>query len=158
MFDKESGLAYDYEKVHKVTYEGRYHNTEAYGPSLPSPQRVPVIFQAGTSKAGSAFAGKHAEAVFCGGHKPSETLKTVTKLRAEAVANGRNPDHIKFFPQITPIIGKTLEEAQEKYGKALANADYKGGLAKMSRYLGLDFSQYPLDEPFSLDGKEVNGI
>jgi alkanesulfonate monooxygenase SsuD/methylene tetrahydromethanopterin reductase-like flavin-dependent oxidoreductase (luciferase family) len=158
MFDKESGLAYDYNKVHKVTFEGNYHNTDAYGPSLPSPQRVPVIFQAGTSTAGSAFAGKHAEAVFCGGHKPSETIKTTTRLRALAAANGRDPQHIKFFPQITPIIGRTLEEAQAKYEKALSQADYRGGLAKMSSYLGIDFSQYPLDEPFTLEGKEVNGI
>jgi alkanesulfonate monooxygenase SsuD/methylene tetrahydromethanopterin reductase-like flavin-dependent oxidoreductase (luciferase family) len=27
----------------------------------PSPQRTPVLFQAGTSKSGRAFASKHAE-------------------------------------------------------------------------------------------------
>lgn len=79
-------------------------------------------------------------------------------MRAQAAANGRDPQHIKFFPQITPIIGRSLEEAQAKYEKCLELADYRGGLAKMSSYLGIDFSQYPLDEPFSLEGKEVNGI
>ncbi|KAH8678281.1 luciferase-like domain-containing protein [Xylariales sp. PMI_506] len=158
VFDRETGEAYDWEKVHKVTFKGKYHNTEAWGPTHPSPQRTPVLFQAGTSKAGSAFAGKHAEAIFCGGNKPSDTAKVVKSIREIAAANGRDPNHVKFFPQMTPIIGRTLEEAQEKYQKALANADYRGGLAKMSNYLGIDFSQYPLDEPFSLEGKETNGI
>lgn len=31
----------------------------------PSPQRTPIIFQAGASKGGIAFGGKHAEAIFC---------------------------------------------------------------------------------------------
>ncbi|KAH8880226.1 putative monooxygenase moxC [Thozetella sp. PMI_491] len=158
LFDKETGIAYDWDKVHKVTFKGKYHNTEAWGPSLPSPQRTPVLFQAGTSKAGSAFAGKHAEAIFCGGRTPADTAKTAKMIRDIAKANGRDPDHIKIFPQITPIIGRTLEEAQEKYERALANADYRGGLAKMSNYIGIDFSKYPLDEPFDLKRKETNGI
>lgn len=42
------------------------------GPSLvePSPQRMPLIYQAGTSSAGVAFAGRHAEAVFLMGPNP----------------------------------------------------------------------------------------
>ncbi|RDW63904.1 dimethyl-sulfide monooxygenase-3 [Coleophoma crateriformis] len=151
--------AYDFSKVHKVNFDGLYHRTVSYGPMHPSPQRTPVLFQAGTSSAGSAFAAKHAEAIFCGGHKPSETKRIVDSIRAAAAANGRDPNHVKFFPQITPILGRTVEEAQAKYEKALANVDYAGGLAKMSGYLGVDFGQYPLDEPFVLDdSKPDSGI
>jgi alkanesulfonate monooxygenase SsuD/methylene tetrahydromethanopterin reductase-like flavin-dependent oxidoreductase (luciferase family) len=156
-FDK-NGDAFDWEKVHKVTFNGKYHNTEAWGPSHPSPQRTPVIFQAGTSKAGSAFAAMHAEAIFCGGKVPSDLAPIAKGIRAQAKALGRDPDHVKFFPQLTPIIGRTMEEAQAKYEKAYELADYRGGLAKMSNYLGIDFSKFDLDEPFSLEGKETNGI
>ncbi len=37
----------------------------------PSPQRTPVVFQAGTSKSGQAFAARHAEAIYIGGMLPS---------------------------------------------------------------------------------------
>jgi alkanesulfonate monooxygenase SsuD/methylene tetrahydromethanopterin reductase-like flavin-dependent oxidoreductase (luciferase family) len=114
----------------------------------PSPQRTPVLFQAGASKAGKDFAAKHAEAVFVGGQAPSKTLVNVKEIRAAAAAYGRDPNHIKVFPQITPIVGRTMEEAKAKYEKYLSCVDYRGGMAKLGGYLNLDLSSYPLDEPF----------
>lgn len=151
-------MAYDWDKVHKVTFQGNYHKTDTWGPSHPSPQRTPVIFQAGASKAGSDFAAKHAEAIFCGTNQAKATGAFVKKIRALAEANGRDPNHIKFFPGITPIVARTVEEAQSKYRRALANADYKGGLAKFSSYLGIDLSKFPIDEPFDTANKEINGV
>jgi alkanesulfonate monooxygenase SsuD/methylene tetrahydromethanopterin reductase-like flavin-dependent oxidoreductase (luciferase family) len=66
------------------------------------------------------------------------------------VANGRDPQHIKVFPQMTPILGRTLEEAQAKYEKYKAMADWKGGIAKLSQYINVDLSKYPADEPFDV--------
>lgn len=158
VFNRETGQAYDWDKVHKVTFKGKYHNSEAWGPSHASPQRTPVIFQAGGSKAGSEFAGKHGEALFIGGKKPATAAPGVQKIRDIAKAHGRDPDHLKFFPQITPFIGRTLEEAQEKYRKALANADYRGGLTKLSNYLGINLAEFPLNEPFKMDDQKIDGI
>ncbi|RDW74808.1 hypothetical protein BP6252_05950 [Coleophoma cylindrospora] len=158
IWSREKG-AYDYEKVHKVNFTGKYYKTECYGAMHPSPQRTPVLFQAGTSTAGVAFAAKHAEAIFGGGASAAEIRKVVDKLRAAAAANGRDPSHIKFFPQITPVLGRTVEEAQAKYDRAIKNADYEAGLSRMSGYLDVDFSEYPLDEPFVVrDEKPNSGI
>lgn len=71
-------------------------------------------------------------------------------MRAAAAAYGRDPSEVKFFPQITPIIGRTLEEAQAKWEKARTMVDYRGGLVKLSTFLNIDLSQYPLDEPFDI--------
>ncbi|RDW73034.1 bacterial luciferase-like protein [Coleophoma cylindrospora] len=149
MFSPEKG-AYDASKVHRINFLGKHHQTQAFGAAHPSPQRTPVLFQAGQSTAGKDFAAKHAEAVFVGGGKPSDTLPYVQEIRAAAAANGRDPQHIKVFPQITPILGRTLEEAQAKYEKYKACIDYEGGLAKLSGYLNMDLTQYPLDEPFKM--------
>lgn len=43
----------------------------------PSPQRTPVLFQAGTSKAGMAFAARHAEAIYIGGMVPSQATAQI---------------------------------------------------------------------------------
>lgn len=51
---------------------------------------------------------------------------------------------------MTPILGRTLEEAQAKYEKYKAAADWRGGIAKLSQYLNVDLSAYPLDEPFDV--------
>jgi alkanesulfonate monooxygenase SsuD/methylene tetrahydromethanopterin reductase-like flavin-dependent oxidoreductase (luciferase family) len=118
----------------------------------PSPQRTPVIFQAGASKSGIEFAGKHAEALYCGSLLPPSTASYVKAVRAEAEKNGRDPQSIKFFAGISPIVGRTLEKAQAKYEACRANIDIIGGLAKFSGFTNLDMSVYPLDEPFEFNG------
>jgi alkanesulfonate monooxygenase SsuD/methylene tetrahydromethanopterin reductase-like flavin-dependent oxidoreductase (luciferase family) len=79
MFDPIKG-AYDPEKIHRIKFNGKHHKTSAFGATHPSPQRTPVLFQAGASKAGKEFAAMHAEAVFVGGQVPSETLAYVRFL------------------------------------------------------------------------------
>ncbi|KFA70209.1 hypothetical protein S40285_04419 [Stachybotrys chlorohalonatus IBT 40285] len=160
MFDVKKDHAYNPAKVHKITFEGNHHRTSAVGAAHPSPQRTPIIFQAGQSTAGKAFAALNAEAIFVGGGKPADTAPYVKQIRAAAAANGRDPNHIKVFPQMAPILGRTLEEAEAKYEKYKSMADWKGGLAKISQYLNVDLGAYPPDEPFDVDsiGKSDNSI
>jgi alkanesulfonate monooxygenase SsuD/methylene tetrahydromethanopterin reductase-like flavin-dependent oxidoreductase (luciferase family) len=39
----------------------------------------------------------------------------IAKIRELAQEKGRDPQSIKFFATFTPILGKTNEEAQQKY-------------------------------------------
>lgn len=110
-----------------------------------------VIFQAGTSKVGQAFAAKHAEAVYIGGLVPSQASYQIKAARDIARAAGRDPYTIKFFAAINPILGRTMEEAQAKYDEAMKYADVIGALAQFSGYTGIDMSKYPLDEELKLD-------
>lgn len=99
---------------------------------------------------GRAFGSKHAEAIYVGGLIPSQTAGSIAQIRADAAAQGRDPGSLKFFVGITPILGKTLEEAEAKYERARENADVVGGLAQFSGYTGIDLSRFPLDEVFEL--------
>lgn len=116
----------------------------------PSPQRTPVLFQAGTSKTGSEFASKHAEAIFLNTFNPSQAARVIADTRSAAAAIGRDANSIKFFPCIMPIIGKTKEDAEAKYQKAVEYADPIAGLAQFSGYTGIDLAPFPLDEPMDL--------
>jgi len=145
--------AYDPNKIHKIFFNGKHHKTTAYGATHPSPQRTPVIFQAGGSPQGKMFAAKHAEAIFCGGRSPEDIANLVKEMRGMAEAQGRPGSDLNFFPSMTPIVGRTVEEAQAKYDKYKTMVDWEGGLAKLSGYLNLDLSKYPLDEP--LDYNEI---
>jgi alkanesulfonate monooxygenase SsuD/methylene tetrahydromethanopterin reductase-like flavin-dependent oxidoreductase (luciferase family) len=73
------------------------------------------------------------------------------QVRAMAVKEGRAATDVNFFPMITPIVGRTLEEAQEKYEIAKSYADWEGGLACVSGFTGMDLSIFPLDEPFDFN-------
>ena len=73
--------AYDPNKIHKIFFNGKHHKTTAYGATHPSPQRTPVIFQAGGSPQGKMFAAKHAEAIFCNGQSPEDIAALVREMR-----------------------------------------------------------------------------
>lgn len=149
----EPEMAYDPSKIQKINYQGKYLKMEAVAQTHPSPQRTPIIFQAGASPAGIAFGGKHAEAIFCS-HGTIEALKKyTTKVRAVAAAAGRDPQSIKFFLGTMPFIGRTLEEAEAKFERARKFCSIEGALARFSGFTNLDMSKYPKDQPFRLDGE-----
>jgi len=85
---------------------------------------------------GRAFGSKHAEAIYVGGLVPSQTAGSIAQIRADAAAQGRDPNSLKFFVGITPILGRTLEEARAKFQRHKENADVIGGLAQFSGYTG----------------------
>ncbi len=142
-------LAYDPAKIQKIEHKGKYFSVSGRHQVHPSPQRTPVLFQAGTLKTGTAFAARHAEAVFMNPATIPLCKTQITAAREQAAAQGRDPSSLKFFPCIVPIIGRTPEEAQSKYEKAKSHGDVLGGLAQFSGYTGIDMSLFPLDEPFA---------
>lgn len=145
-------MAYNPSKIKKIEFDGKFHKLSAAHQTHPSPQRVPVMFQAGSSKAGIAFAGGHAEGVFCGSLIPSHTAKYVREIRAVAKESDLDPKSVKAIPGISLFITPTLEEAQLKYEVAMKLVDPIAGLAKFATYTNIDTSKYPLDEPFEFNG------
>ncbi|KAJ9144999.1 Xenobiotic compound family [Pleurostoma richardsiae] len=141
----------DPSKVRKIVHEGRFFRSESAHQVDPSPQRTPLLFQAGMSPAGSAFAAKHAECIFVGGPNPAFVENNIRKTRELAAAQGRNPYDLKFFVQFTPVLGETDEEAREKYERYKRYADLDGGLAMFGGITGIDVSAFPWDEEFPTD-------
>lgn len=117
----------------------------------PSPQRTPFLFQAGTSSAGSEFAATHAEAIFVSAHSPKVLRPKIDKIRELAKEKGRDPQSVKFFSTFTPVLGRTDEEAQEKYQELLKYASPIGGLVLVSGWTGIDLSVYPPDHVLTAD-------
>ena len=154
--DPESGVFVDPSKVHRIEHEGRYFRTPGIACTEPSPQRTPVIYQAGASTRGRAFAGKHAEAVFI--NAPTEDLiaGTTAKLRQAAVEAGRDAYDVRVVSMQTIVTSATDEEARVKYEELTRYVDVEGGLVLMSGWMGIDLSRYDLDD--TLGDVESNAI
>jgi alkanesulfonate monooxygenase len=65
--DRAGGRFADSGKIHRILHEGRYFKVDAIHLCEPSPQRTPVLYQAGASTRGRQFAAEHAECVFING-------------------------------------------------------------------------------------------
>lgn len=81
----------------------------------------------------------------------------VAAIRAEAAKQGRDPQSVKIFATVTPILGRTDEEAQRKYERALEYASEEAGLAFYSGNAGIDLSRFDVDKIIDPDDVTIDG-
>ena len=139
--DIKSGVFTRPERVRRVQHDGPHYKLDALHLSEPSPQRTPVLYQAGTSPAGRAFAARHAECVFMSGPSKKVIAPRVAAIRKLAAEAGRDPKAIFMFAMMTVIVAPTDEEAQAKLADYRRYADPEGALTLMSGWTGVDFSR-----------------
>ncbi|MFJ8260214.1 LLM class flavin-dependent oxidoreductase [Peribacillus asahii] len=144
--DKEKRMFTNPTKVHEINHHGKYFDVPGIHLCEPSPQRTPVLFQAGGSLRGRQFAGKHAECTFISAPIKEATAAYVKDVRTQAREQGRDPQSLKVFALFTPIVGRTEEEAWAKYEELSSYISYEGALSLLSGWSGVDFSQYDPDE------------
>lgn len=144
--DVEKGWYTDPARVRKINHIGKYYNVPGPHICQPSPQRTPVLMQAGTSSSGKRFAAKNAEAIFVAGHSPSVVAKSIKDIRAQAKEFGRDESSVKFLALMCPVLGKTEEEAKAKYEEYLSYGSEDGAFALFGGWTGIDLSKYGDDE------------
>jgi alkanesulfonate monooxygenase len=135
------------EKVHRIRHDGTYFQIEAIHLCEPSPQRTPLLYQAGASSRGRQFAATHAECVFINGPSKQVIAPIVADIRRRAAATGRNPAEILIFTMMTVITATTSEAARAKLEDYRSYVSEEGALVLMSGWTGVDFSKYEFDEP-----------
>lgn len=143
-------------KVHEINHVGTWFKIPGPHMCEPSPQRVPVLFQAGQSGRGVEFAGRHAEAIFGLWANREACRKAVIKTRAAIKAEGRAPEHVKIFPGIAVVVAETDAAAQAKFESFKQYASPEGALALFSGWAGFDFSK--LGGDVVLDNVETKAI
>jgi FMN-dependent oxidoreductase (nitrilotriacetate monooxygenase family) len=145
--DRAARVFADPAKIHRIRHEGRFYRIDAIHLCEPSPQRTPVLYQAGASSSGREFAAKHAECVFINGPSQKVVAPQVADLRRRAAKHGRDPDDLLIFTLMTVITARTEAEARAKHEEYRRYADYDAALALFSGWTGVDFAKYrPEDE------------
>ena len=145
--DKARRVFADAARIHPVRHHGEFYQVEGVHLSSPSPQRTPLLFQAGSSARGVAFAGRHAECTFVTGSSPEGVRRQVSALRQAALDAGRPADALKVFMGIGVIVAPTAAEAREKHREYLRYASPEAGIAHFSSSTGIDLARFGLDEP-----------
>jgi FMN-dependent oxidoreductase (nitrilotriacetate monooxygenase family) len=146
--DKESGIYFDAEKVHFLHHQGQHFSVRGPLNVSRTPQGRPVVAQAGSSEPGKELAARTADVVFTAQTELDAAQAFYADVKARLARYGREPDDLKIMPGITPIVGRTMEEAQEKfqYLQDLLSDDV--AISSLTRFTkGMDMSKYPLDGP-----------
>ena len=145
--NRQTGVYADASKVHLVRHKGPQYQVQAMHLAEPSPQRTPLLYQAGSSARGSRFAATHAECVFLNGQSMPGVKAIVDGIRSQAVAQGRSANDIQVWMGATIITEDTDSQAQEKFEEYKSYASSEGALVHAAASMGIDFGKYDIDEP-----------
>jgi FMN-dependent oxidoreductase (nitrilotriacetate monooxygenase family) len=147
--NKATGVFFDPAKMHRLHHKGEFFSVQGPLNISRSPQGQPVLFQAGASEAGKTFASHVADAIFTSQGTLPDLLRFSQDVKQRAAMYGRNPDDIVIFPGCSPIVGRTLAEAEEKYQEIAGLVDIEAALHYLGRYFNdIDFTQFELDQQF----------
>ncbi len=154
--DRARGIYADPARVHRVHHDGPAFRMDGVHLCEPSPQRTPVLFQAGASERGRRFAATHAECVFLAAPTPAATRVAADALRTEATAAGRAGTDLLLFSLASVVVGRTEAQAREKYEEYRRHASVQAGLAHYSASIGIDLSRLAPDEPIAHRRNDAN--
>lgn len=147
--DKASGRYFDPDKLHTLNHKGAHFSVRGPLNVARPPQGHPVLVQAGASEAGKALAARVAEVIFAAHHELPAAQAFYQDIKQRAAALGRDPEHIKILPGVTPFIADTREQAQHLFEQFQALIDPVLGLRLLADTLGedIDLSGHDLDGP-----------
>ncbi|TDV06763.1 LLM class flavin-dependent oxidoreductase [Paraburkholderia caballeronis] len=154
--DAARGVYADPRQVHEIGHRGTFFTVPGFHLSEPSPQRTPVLYQAGASSRGRQFAARHGECIFVAAPTRGILRRQVDALRAEAVKQGRRADDLLIFNQITIVVAPTDAAARAKFDDYRRYVSRDGSLALMSGWTGIDFSRFDPDD--TLEHADSNAI
>jgi FMN-dependent oxidoreductase (nitrilotriacetate monooxygenase family) len=155
--DPARGIYVDPDRVHEVDHAGEWFTLRAPHLSEPSPQRTPVLFQAGSSDRGRRFAATHAECVYLNANSIEETGYLVADVRRRADALGRDGSRLRFLPRIIPVLGGTEEEARRRYEDYVDHHDEQSAVVILQQWAGIDVRGRDPEEPLDLSTLVVEG-
>ncbi len=140
ILDRERGVYADPKKVHRIDHRGRYFNVRGPLPALPSPQRRPVVIQAGLSGPGMQLAATYAELQFSTRRTLASMKQHRQALDAALLEAGRKPRDIGILWSIRIEVADSDAHAAEKERRYLESIPPEAGLVEMSAQYGVDFS------------------
>jgi len=148
--DTERRIYTDPARVRLVHHHGKQFHIDALPLWEPSPQRTPVLYQAGASDRGRVFAAQHAECIFVNGSTRQNVRRIVDDLRSRAA-----PRELRIFVGTSVVTGRTEAEARDRLEEYRHHASAEGALAHAAASIGVDFDRFGMDDPIDASGSQA---
>jgi FMN-dependent oxidoreductase (nitrilotriacetate monooxygenase family) len=147
-WNRKTGQVADPAKVRPINHIGKFFKVKGPLSVVPSPQRQPIIIQAGGSPRGTRAAAHVADHVF-GLTKSLPLMAQQRKdLDAALVQEGRDPEQVGILWSTRVMVGETEAEAKALRENLIADVPLEAVGVWLSHNTGYDMSQLP--DRFSL--------
>ncbi|MFB9949204.1 LLM class flavin-dependent oxidoreductase [Rhizobium puerariae] len=142
--DKQSGIFFDARKLHLLNHKGKHFSVRGPLNVPPSPQRHPVMVQAGASEPGKELAAEFAETIFGGHATMADAQKFYADVKGRMAKYGRSPDELVIMPGVSIYVADSKDEAQRKRDELLELVDPVVGRDFLKHILGdvIDLSRF----------------
>jgi FMN-dependent oxidoreductase (nitrilotriacetate monooxygenase family) len=155
-WDRASGIVVeDPGKVRAINHAGSFFKVRGPLSCVPSPQRRPVLIQAGGSPRGIKASAYFADYVFAACKPTKHNVKHRETLDAELRAKGRDPSQIGILWDVVLVVGETAAEAKRRKDLLLTAIPREAAGAFISHNAGYDFSKLPARFSLGALNKEI---
>lgn len=136
--DREAGTYFHADKIRPLDHRGAFFQVR--GPlNIPRPpQGHPVVVQAGSSEPGKELAARTAEAIFTAQQTLESSVAFYSDLKGRLAKYGRTADDVKILPGVFPVVGKTRQEAEDKFEQLQALLEPSVGLDMLADLAGVE--------------------
>lgn len=149
--DRAGGRWLDASKIQGIDHSGEFFRVEGFTNQRRSPQGHPVIVQAGQSSSGLDFGADVADAVYTVQPQRETSVEYYAKYKANVASKGRNPDHVKILPGLSPYIGATEKEARDMFESLVEFVDFDAARVTLGAALGADVTDLDLGDKIPME-------
>jgi long-chain alkane monooxygenase len=147
--DAARNMLVDPSRLRPIAFEGAHLSAHGQFAVAPGPQRSPVLFQAGTSARGRAFAARNAEAVLIQGQSIARAAEHVADIRQQAVRHGRGADDVQVITGATITVAPTHDEAVALRRELEALYTIEDAAVIFAGFTGVDMTGLDPDQPLT---------
>ena len=155
--DKSSGIYMHPDKMHVLNHSGEHFKVKGPLSVARSPQGRPILIQAGASDPARDLSARIADAVFMSASSFEQAQAFYSDVKARLGRFNRKFDDMLVLPGVVVIVGRTSDEAEEKYEQMNSLLHLTTALALLEQRMGgIDLSSYPLDGPMpNIEGNQA---
>ena len=145
--DKASGRFFDRDRMARLEFKGKHFSVRGPLDCLPGPQRHMPVFTAGDSDNAQELAAQYADVVYGGQPDIDSARAYYESLKGRLAKYGRTENDLLVLPGIMATVGRTMQEAQDKFGKMQDLLLPRLGLGLLVVNGFPDYTGYDLDGP-----------
>jgi FMN-dependent oxidoreductase (nitrilotriacetate monooxygenase family) len=145
--DKASGIFFDRARMRQLNHKGQHFSVRGPLDIGASPQRHIPIFTAGESENAQELAARSADVVYGGQPDLKSARAYYASLKGRLGKYGRSHDDLVVMPGIMAFVGRTMQEARDKFDRMQELILPRLGLGLLVVNGFPDYTGYDIDGP-----------